>query len=382
MSKSDLVDTQDKVSKLAGKVFEVGESVKARWSRRDDMVDAITLSVLSGADLLALGTPGAAKSAVIKDWLAHFKGKVFSRQLNQFSSDKDLLGDVNPKLFMETGRRVHEVPGTLLDCDIAFVDEVFKGSKGARTALLEPLADRQFSEDGKVRDLPLLSCLTASNELPASKEDAAFYSRLQIRVLVEDLKHHDAIEEALFNEQPDRKSVTLSAKDIAQAREEMSQLRPSRQYKQTLRELLKEFDALGIVSDQRKRMRTFGIRCSIAQANAWLHGRSEMTREDLAVAQHVFWNKPSQILMVRDVVGKLCRPEAVKAVGLLTEIEDLYNLAPLDQHSVSTLENILQKARYASQPKRFNKFTAVERARLTMLKKTVGDEVLNRNKSS
>lgn len=376
--KKEEVEAVVELPPLQKKFMAVKESVNKRWVEREELVEACILSILSGADMLALGKPGCAKSAVIKDVLGHFDGEVFARQLNQYSTDKDLLGDINPKRFMESGQRVHEVPNTLLDCDLAFIDEVFKGSKGARTALLEPLADRQFSENGQITDLPLLACLTASNELPADKGDAAFYSRLQVRVMVHDIRLKKNIVKALYDEQPDPDEVRFTRDDVQQAREEMSLLKPTSVAKKALTKLFTEFEKLNLGGDQRKRMKAFGVRGSLAQAKAWLSGHDNIERSDMCVAKYVFWNKPNQENEIASVVASVCKPEASKVIDQYNSLVELFQIKDLESMDVVHLEEILTVGRKISKPKNRCMLTSTERSRLKEIKEEVAREVLRR----
>lgn len=332
------------------KIEKIKESVNARWVQRSDLIDATMLSIFSGADLLAIGKPGVAKSAVIKDVLGHFNVDKFSRQLNQYSTDKDLLGDINPKEYMENGVRVHNAPNTLLDCDLAFVDEVFKGTKGARAALLEPLADRQFSENGEVREIPLLAMLTASNELPSDKADAAFYSRLQLRVLVKDIETKAARMKALWTEQPEPLDVQISRQEILEARKEIQAIRFSTE---AMRIAIKVFDELTEISvshDQRKRMRAYGNRLSLAQAEAWLNGHDRVQPEDLRVGRFVFWSVPDQINPVTTMLDKVCSERISEAVGLFNEAVEMYGMKTLDQFDSDQLKILLNLCRKVRRP--------------------------------
>jgi len=363
---------------MKAKLEAIAESVKARWVERDELVDAIVLSILTGADLLAIGKPGCAKSAVIKDFMSHLDMEKFSRQLNQYSTDKDLLGDINPKRFLESGIRIHEAPNTFLDADIAFVDEVFKGTKGARAALLEPLADRQFSENGVVRDLPLLSMLTASNELPSDKADAAFYSRLQMRILVKDIVTESGKATALWSTQPDPIVETITRSDIVSARREIASVPISEEAKETALRLFREMDELDISIDQRKRMKTMGLRLSLAQAQAWLVGHDEIRSEDLRVARFVFWSSPSQIEDVHNIVDKVCdeaRSLAKMKFNELVEITGMKLLADFDDDQLTNLLNLSSTIR---QPKFFCRLNGEERARLAEISESAARIVLGR----
>ena len=364
------------------KIEAIKKSVKSRFVHRDELVDAVILSILSGADMLAIGPPGCAKSAVIKDVLQHFDLSKFSRQLNQFSTDKDLLGDINPKKFMDEGIRVHEAPNTLLDCDIAFVDEVFKGTKGARAALLEPLADRQFSENGNVRDIPLLAMLTASNELPSDSADAAFYSRLQIRVHVKDLSVKSAVKEALWGDQPEPTSVTVTRDEVLALRATAQGMKFSRKAKNSAMKIFAEVEEMQIKLDQRKRMRAYGSRGSLAQCQAVLNGNDEVLPEDLSVGSFVFWSKPAQAESVNNAVKKYAVKQSHEATEKFNEVVEYFETKPIQGFDDDQIDRLLNMARIVRAPNYWCKLNGEQRDQLKQMCADAGEEMLKRGGGS
>jgi len=363
------------------KIFRIMSSVNLRWVEREDLLKGLVLSLLTGSDLLAIGRPGCAKSAVIKDFLAHLSMKKFSRQLNQFSTDKDLLGDINPKIFLDTGVRIHASSNTLLDCDVAFIDEVFKGTKGARAAMLEPLADRQFSENGDTEDIPLLSMFSASNELPGDVADAAFYSRLQLRIVVNDIGTSVGIGQALWGVQPARCSDRLTREEVLSAREEIEQVTFPDAVRKKCHAVFEEMQELGIKLDQRKRMKAFGVRCSLAQAEAWLNGRTEVRIEDLRVATMTFWSKPSHEREVRNIIMKTCTPKMSSAADKFNEVHEYYNMKPLGQMDDDQLTKLLVMVKGVRTPNIFRHLTMTQRNLTTEISEKAAAIILQRNKS-
>jgi len=363
------------------KIFRVMDSVNARWVEREDLLKGLVLSLLTGSDLLAIGRPGCAKSAVIKDFLAHLSMKKFSRQLNQFSTDKDLLGDINPKIFLDTGVRIHASSNTLLDCDVAFVDEVFKGTKGARAAMLEPLADRQFSENGETKEIPLLSMFSASNELPNDASDAAFYSRLQLRIVVNDIGTSVGIGQALWGVQPARCSDRLTREEVLLAREEIEQVTFPKEVQKKCYQVFEEMQELGIRLDQRKRMKAFGVRCSLAQAEAWLNGRNTVRIEDLRVATMTFWSSPSNEGEVRNIILKTCSPKISSAADKFNEVHELFNMKPLASFDDDQLTHMLVMVKGVRKPNVFRHLSMAQRNLTTDISNKAAAMILQRNKS-
>jgi len=328
------------------KIDAVKESVNQRFAEREELVDACFNSILTGAHLLAIGSPGTAKSAVIREVLSHLEGNVYSIQLHAYSTEKDIIGDINPKQYLETGMRSHTVSGTLLDSDYAFIDEVFKGTRGARAAMLDPLADAIFSENGVTRQLPLRAVLAASNELPSDTYDAAFYSRLQQRVLVTDLDNDSARATALWTPQPAKCAVTLTLAEIDAARAAVVDTVMPDQARETALQLFRQIDDAGVRCDQRKRQLAVGLRGSIAQAQAFLSGRDSVRPDDLWAIRHALWSKPAERSGVFEICRTLCVPAMAaseRAIGQLTDMLGLKSIEMMDWNELQQALNLVKE---------------------------------------
>lgn len=359
------------------KIDAIKKSVNSRFAEREELVDAVFISLLTGAHLLALGSPGTAKSAVIREVLSHLEGNVFSVQLHAYSTEKDILGDINPKQYLETGKRSHTVPGTLLDCDYAFIDEVFKGTRGARAAMLDPLADAIFSENGITRNLTLRAVLTASNELPSDTYDAAFYSRLQQRVLVSDLDNDTARATALWQHQPEKCAVTLTLAEIDNARHAVAQVTVNSQAtRDTALSLFRQIDDAGVRCDQRKRQLAVGLRGSIAQAQAFLSGSDSVRPVDLYAIRHAIWSKPAERSQVFELCRTLCVPALAASEKALGELQDMIGLKNVGAMSWAELQQALNQTKECLSPKYKGNYSTSSLAYITEKKSAISKRIL------
>jgi len=322
---------------LLNKFNEIGKSLKSRYQERGDFIDALLLATASGCDFFALGTPGTAKSTIIKDFLEnHFDGNVFTATLDKNTVSSRLVGNVHPKLYMETGKEEHQTEGMIVEADLAFIDEVFKGARGCRECLLDILADRTWKECGVEKKIPLLALYSASNELPTSNEDAAFYSRLQVRVFVNDLEDGEVIREALWGVRPEPIDAVLTREDILKVREMISNIQFSEATQDCIiRDLLPELQDMKISTDQRKREKAFGNRCSLVQTKAFLNDSNTVEPDHLKVAKFVLPQSPRDYEDIRQVLLSHCVPENA-------EVQDCFNsLAEKAMGFIQLPENVL-----------------------------------------
>jgi len=324
---------------LRDKAHRIMNSMGNRYVNRSDFVSALMISALSGLDFFALGTPGTAKSTIIKEFLyQHFDGNIFTATLDRTTVTSRLVGNIHPKKYMETGIEEHQTEGMIVEADMAFVDEIFKGAKGCREALLDILADRTWKTIGKEIQIPLLTMFSASNELPTDNEDAAFYSRLQIRVYVDDLSDSQSIATALWDEQPEVDAVRLSRQDILDARKQIMDITISHDAKEViLGKILPELSDLRVVLDQRKRNKAFGLRGSVIQTSAWLAGHSEVQMEDIMPARFAITGGPRDFSDIRQILLQYCTPAQAQRQSQLNEA--LEKAAAIAQHPEKYSDN-------------------------------------------
>ena len=309
----------------AEKARSIMDSLAARYVNRTDMAEAIILAAYSGLDFFALGTPGTAKSTMIKEFLnQHFEGNVFTATLDRTTTASRLVGNVNPKQYMEDGREIHQTENMIVEADMAFVDEVFKGAKGCRECLLDILADRTFKQVGREDSIPLLTMFSASNELPTDNSDSAFYSRLQIRVYVRDLTEPSDIAVALWNKRNDACETAITADDIRKAREEISNIGISLETREAiLSQLLPALGDLKVNLDQRKRQKAFGKDGSIIQTAAWLRGDTETSVEDLLSTRFILTSTPRDYEDIRSVLISVSTPKEAIERERFTQVAEL-----------------------------------------------------------
>ena len=115
------------------------------------------------------------------------KGSRFSLLLTKFTTREEVVGPISIRGLKEDRyRRV--TAGKLPEAELAFLDELFKGSSAILNTLLKMLNERVFENDGATVPVPLKLCLAASNEWPQAyeggKELNALFDRLLFRKAV------------------------------------------------------------------------------------------------------------------------------------------------------------------------------------------------------
>jgi MoxR-like ATPase len=139
--------------------------------------------------------------------------RFFYYLLSKYTVPDELIGAIDPVAY-KNGKFVRNTQGKMPTAEIAFIDEIFKGSSETLNTLLNIMNERLFVDaDGTVYNCPLHSLYGASNELPSDSELAAFYDRFLLRHFV---KRIDAskIETAIIHNislNPSTKSICTLA---------------------------------------------------------------------------------------------------------------------------------------------------------------------------
>ncbi|MEM2498057.1 MAG: AAA family ATPase [Candidatus Nezhaarchaeales archaeon] len=151
---------------------------------REEEARVAVLGLLTKQHCCFIGEPGTAKSALIRRLSQLVQCRYFYYLLSKYTVPDELVGAIDPVQYKQ-GRFVRNVQGKLPQAELAFVDEIFKGSSETLNTLLNIMNERVFVDaDGTVYNCPLHSLFGASNELPSDSELAAFYDRFLLRHFV------------------------------------------------------------------------------------------------------------------------------------------------------------------------------------------------------
>lgn len=315
----DIMPVQEQKMNLQQKFKLLAESAKQSFAERDEVVDVSVAAMLCRNNVFMLGVPGVAKSAIINYLLSSLTdAKGFSILLGAFSTPEQVFGPLDLKQ-LEQGRTKTVTRGMLPEADIAFVDEIWKASNAILNSLLTILNERKFYDGDSVSQCPLLTCFSASNELPQSTELGALYDRFAFRVVVSRIASASNLTKLLVKQQ----FVAPPKITIAELREAQEQIRnvtvpEAVAFKGV--EIVMALRNEGIQISDRNVVRsiadidplTGNKALSIIKVAAWLDGRNTCEVTDLTILRHVFWNDPAEAAKVATTINKLVDPFAAK----------------------------------------------------------------------
>lgn len=180
-------------SEAVGRVRAGIEAASRGLVNRESLVELVVLGAVAGEHLLVVGQPGTAKSLAVRQVSAQFGGRYFEYLLGRFTEPSELFGPVDLNKLRE-GTFETRTEGMLPEAEIAFLDEVFRGSTAILNTLLGILNERSFRRGATVLPCPLQICIGATNQLPEDETLAAFADRFLLQIFL------DPVEDALLEE--------------------------------------------------------------------------------------------------------------------------------------------------------------------------------------
>ncbi len=122
---------------------------------REELLAQIALALLGREHVLMTGPPGTAKSGIASAVLRRVVDEssrmpsIYARQFTESTVQTDLVGPINFKTLMDTGRTEHFTDEGMLGSVHAFLDEVFDGRDMLLRSTLNVLQERELKQGGK-----------------------------------------------------------------------------------------------------------------------------------------------------------------------------------------------------------------------------------------
>ncbi|MFJ3365795.1 AAA family ATPase [Streptomyces anthocyanicus] len=327
------------------------EELCGRFLEREDTVRTLIVAMLARQHSLVLGPPGTAKSELARELTARIEGATFWEiLLSKFTAPTRMFGPIDvAALSRGEYRQVFE--GRATTADIAFIDEIFKCSTAALNETLGFLNERIYHPEsgGEPIQCPLISAITASNELPSGEDTAAIYDRLLVRVEVDYLADPSNFAALVRSAVADSARPARTTISLAELQDAVTTAVPAVSVPEpivdaicALRAGLRRKEL--IASDRRWRQSV-----ALLQASAFLDGRTAVGETDLAVLTHVLWDSPAQRPTVEREVLQMVNPDAKAALDLADSIDELE--AELDAKAGQSKENLSVWAIKEANPK-------------------------------
>ncbi len=131
------------------------QELRGTFVEREDVLAQIALALLGREHVLMTGPPGTAKSGIAAAVLGRIvdektgRPSVFARQFTESTVQTDLVGPIDFKTLMATGRSEHFTDEGMLGAVHAFLDEVLDGRDMLLRTTLNVLQERELKQGTK-----------------------------------------------------------------------------------------------------------------------------------------------------------------------------------------------------------------------------------------
>lgn len=287
---------------------------------REDVLRLSFLCAMSGESIFMLGPPGIAKSLVSRKIQSVFRNaKSFEVLMNRYSTPDEIFGPIDITE-LKKGKYLRKTEGYLPDCNIGFLDEIWKASSSIQNALLMIINEKLFINDGISNKVDLALLIAASNELPErGKGLEALWDRFIIRLDMKPIQNDDKFLSLFSNPTNllDKQDLLESEKfdlsilqKVAKNSEYVEIPLNIKKFIILLRKKIEEFNAkflekneeanafdLIYVSD-RKWKKIAGI----LRNSAYLNGRMHVDISDCFILENIIWNNEKQISDIKKMI--------------------------------------------------------------------------------
>jgi MoxR-like ATPase len=321
MSKQAQTKIQPALVKQNNSIQEVRAALQTKFFERGELVDGMLTAILAREMLFMLGTPGTAKSAICDALCQSIGGNYFTWLMTKFTTPEELFGPVSLKA-LENDSFERVTTGKLPQAEIAFLDEVFKGSSAILNTLLPVINERLFHNGSKAQRVPLQVLFGASNEIPQDPSLEALYDRFALRYVTDRLAL-DTSAASLFQmaagNGPKVTIPKLSLKDLETAQAEAEQVSVPEAAIELFVTLRKAMAEAGIKVSDRKWVQAVRI----VKAFAYLNGSNVVTEDHFDILKNVLWHLPEQRKQVALIINKHTNPLGEQITKLLDAVDDI-----------------------------------------------------------
>ena len=325
------------------KMSQIFVEMNNLFVERDELIKLMELAIVTGTNLLMLGPPGTAKSAITYELCGRIENaNYFQWMLNKTSDPSEILGPFSVKE-MENDKFMRITTGKLPEAHIAFMDEVFKSNAPTLNALLTIMNEHIFYNDGKPVEVPLISMFGASNEPPEDESLDAMYDRFIFRMNVQYI-HDAANKKRMHSNYVDNRAgllnlvnkTTITLAEVQALQAAVKAVKVPKDIINKFIRLISDLDRQAVHISDRRQNECF----KVMQGSAVLAGRNSVTLDDFKSLVYVLWEKEEHIPLIESSILKMVNPYDDR----FKELKENFNQVKTDIESITDSSQKSKKA--------------------------------------
>lgn len=332
-------------------------SLNNAFLERTDVIDGVIASVITEQNCFLFGAPGTGKSELVRQIANGFNGcKFFGYLLSPTTDPSELYGPVAVSKLLED-EYTRDIKGYLPDSNIAFLDELFRGSSAVLNSLLQVLNERTFNNGKELVQTKIKSVVAATNSFPSEESLQAFCDRFLFRPTIEGLKKPTSKRKlydwALSGKRPEVSSE-LTIESLESLKQAANKVDASDEFIDIFTECMDMLESRGMVISDRRRVQIlkFLRGWAVVQGDDTLH--PDYLHQTL---HHIVYQSEEDLETIKEVVDQVV-PTADQFIrslkkassGIMNEFNSLRtrnigNLNEVNEH-MQKLKKILKELRH------------------------------------
>lgn len=163
------------------KLANVRKTLDFLFYKFSDEIHASLTAVVTRENFILIGPPGTAKTALVASISKLLKARWFYRLLTKFTEIEEVIGPIDVvELLKGNVKRIYT--NSIVDADLALLDEIFNASSAILNTMLTILNERVIYDGGTIIPVKTWTVFGATNRIPDEEELQALYDRFPLRV--------------------------------------------------------------------------------------------------------------------------------------------------------------------------------------------------------
>ncbi len=306
----------NKIKDISNILTKTQNYLTTKYYEVDDFVHCILISLISKTNMIALGQPGVAKSAVLREIvdIIDFEDlagtKYFHIQMGADISPNNVFGAPDIDYFKSNGIIKRHYEGFLPDAIIAFCSEFYRVSdQVANSGLLTLLNEGEFKNGTDTVKAKLRFFMADTNFFPKQLDDLeadendfrlqALHDRFLSRVVVKPLSDDYNKIRMIMMDDYKTFNTKIPIKDIIYVQDILNLIQIPEHIAMDMVAISNALETEYNVFISPRRLK---LSRNMIKANAILNGRTKCMPEDLTALKYTFWQKEEDIPVVERLI--------------------------------------------------------------------------------